>query len=100
MKDERSGWGSARRRNRSVALPGLRVLRQSKGLTQRELARLAGVSTGTVYRLESGRRGAYPVSVRKLASALGVSPGDLLLGNGPRRAKEGCRSEKEVEKSV
>ena len=69
--------------NRSVPLPGLRACRQSRGLTQRELGKLAGVSTGTVYRLENARRGAYPVTVRKLAAALGVEPAHLVGGRRP-----------------
>ncbi len=73
--------------NRSIPLPSLRELRQSRGLSQRALGKRAGVSPGTVYRLENGIRGAYPSSVRKLASALGVTPADLV--RGPRlRPKE------------
>jgi transcriptional regulator with XRE-family HTH domain len=74
-EQEGSRW-----RNRGVPLPGLRACRQDRGLTQRELARLAGVSTGTVYRLEYARRGAYPVTVRKLATTLGVAPARLVGG--------------------
>lgn len=64
--------------NRSTPLPRLRELRQSRGLSQRALAEKAGVSIGTVYRLENGLRGAYPSSVRRLASALGVSTQELV----------------------
>ena len=56
--------------NRSVLLPGLRQARQRSGLTQRELGTLAGVSKGTIFELEIGRRGAYPRTVRRLAKAL------------------------------
>ena len=70
--------------NRSVPLPSLRALRRSRGLTQRELGRRAKVSAGTVYRLENGLRGAYPTTVRKLATGLGVQPSELMLGR--RRA--------------
>ena len=65
-------------RNRSIPLPHLRELRQSRGLSQKELGELARVSSGTVYRLENGLRGAYPGTVRKLAVALRVTPEDLL----------------------
>ncbi len=66
--------------SRGIPLPSLREIRRSRGLNQRDLARLAGVSAGTVYRLENQLRGAYPVTMRKLASALGVSVEELVLG--------------------
>jgi DNA-binding XRE family transcriptional regulator len=75
-----AGWkeDQAKCQNRSIPLPSLRQLRQSRGLSQRELGKLAKVSAGTVYRLENGLRGAYPVTVKKLASALGVSVVELV----------------------
>jgi transcriptional regulator with XRE-family HTH domain len=69
-----------RHRNRGISLPYLREFRQSRGLSQRELGELARVSSGTVYRLENGLRGAYPGTVRKLAAALRVTPDALLHG--------------------
>jgi transcriptional regulator with XRE-family HTH domain len=68
---------------RGIPLPYLRELRQSRGLSQRDLGELAKVSSGTVYRLENGLRGAYPGTLRKLASALGVAPEALLYGKRP-----------------
>lgn len=53
--------------------PRLRVLREEKAVTQEELAELAGVSRGTVARLERGEDAFLP-TVRKLAKALGVEP--------------------------
>jgi transcriptional regulator with XRE-family HTH domain len=67
-----------RYRNRSIHLPYLRALRQRRGLSQKELGELARVSPGTVYRVENGLRGAYPGTVRKLATALEVAPEELL----------------------
>jgi transcriptional regulator with XRE-family HTH domain len=55
---------------RSVPLPGLRAARQRLALTQRELGELAGIGKGTIWELETGRRGAYPRTVRRLAKAL------------------------------
>ena len=78
MSQDRSIGDQGPYRNRSIPLPHLRVLRQSRGLSQKELGELAGVASGTVYRLENGLRGAYPGTVRKLASALRVTPEDLL----------------------
>jgi len=75
-------WKEERRscENRSTLLPYLRALRQDRGLSQRGLGRLANVSTGTVYRLENQVRGAYPVTVQKLAGALEVAPVELVRG--------------------
>ena len=78
MDQDRSLEVREQHKNRSIPLPHLRELRQSRGLSQRELGQLARVSSGTVYRLENGLRGAYPGTVRKLAVALGVTPEDLV----------------------
>ena len=77
--------GDRRHRIRGIPLPYLRELRQSKGLSQRGLGELARVSSGTVYRLENGLRGAYPGTVRKLAAALRVAPEVLLYGKSTER---------------
>jgi transcriptional regulator with XRE-family HTH domain len=68
---------------RSTPLPALATYRRRQGLTQRQLGELAGVAHTTVQQLESLGRGAYPSTVRKLASALGVEPADL-VGSEPR----------------
>ena len=78
MSQDQPREGPERHRNRSIPLPYLRELRQSRGLSQRELGALAKVSPGTVYRLENALRGAYPGTVRKLATALGVAPEELV----------------------
>ena len=64
--------------SRSTLLPALAAHRRKKGLTQRQLGELAGVAHTTVQQLESLRRGAYPQTMRKLATALGVAPEELL----------------------
>lgn len=69
--------------NRSTQLPHLRELRRGAGLTQRELGRWAGVSPGTIYRLENALRGSYPHTMRKLAAALGLSTEELVRGPRP-----------------
>jgi transcriptional regulator with XRE-family HTH domain len=74
-----------RHRNRGIPLPYLREIRQSRGLSQKDLGKLAKVSSGTVYRVENGLRGAYPGTVRKLAAALGVAPEVLLYGKCTKR---------------
>lgn len=50
----------------------LRRLREEAILSQRELARMAGLAYGTVWRLENGFPQARPQTIRKLANALGV----------------------------
>ena len=65
-------------RPRSTLLPGLAAHRYRRGLTQRQLGKLAGVAHTTVQRLETLRRGAYPQTIQKLATALKVEPKDLL----------------------
>jgi len=54
-------------------------------LSQRQLAELAGVSPNTIRLLESGQRGSYPATARKLAEALGVSPEELTREPRPGR---------------
>ena len=71
-------------RSRSTPLPGLAEHRRRRGLTQRQLGELAGVAHTTVQQLESLRRGAYPQTMQKLATALGVSPEELLHGEKPQ----------------
>jgi transcriptional regulator with XRE-family HTH domain len=65
-------------RSRSTPLPALAAHRRRGGLTQRQLGELAGVAHTTVQRLESLSRGAYPQTLQKLATALGVAPEELL----------------------
>jgi transcriptional regulator with XRE-family HTH domain len=65
-------------RSRSTSLPALAAHRRKMGLTQRQLGELAGVAHTTVQQVESFKRGAYPQTLRKLATALGVAPEELL----------------------
>lgn len=55
----------------------LRQWRESRLLTQAELAAKAGVSRDTVVKIETGKQAARFATVRKLAAALGVEPTDL-----------------------
>ena len=72
-------------RSRSTPLPALAAHRRRRGLTQRQLGELAGVAHTTVQRLESLSRGAYPKTLRKVATALGVAPEELLHGESTQR---------------
>ncbi len=64
--------------NRGIYLPGLRPARQRLGLSQRQLASRAGTAQQTICKLETLRRGAYPLTLQKLAAALGVPPAALV----------------------
>lgn len=56
----------------------LAALRDSRGLTQDELAHEAGVSVKTVSRFENGRHDGRRTTVRQIAKALGVDEADIL----------------------
>jgi DNA-binding XRE family transcriptional regulator len=55
----------------------LRELREKLYISQEELAKRAVVSKATVIRLEKGRNKPNWVTIRKLAAALGVEPGQI-----------------------
>lgn len=55
----------------------LRNLRADHVLSQQELARRAGVSKTTIIQLEAGRTRPHPLTVRKIAAALGVPAREL-----------------------
>jgi transcriptional regulator with XRE-family HTH domain len=66
--------------NRGILLPGLRPLRQRLGFTQRQVAARAGIGQGTICKLETLQRGAYPRTLQKLSGALRVPPAELVEG--------------------
>ena len=49
-------------------------------MSQEDLAEKSGVARDTISKLESGQRGAYPSTIRKLAADLDVEPRMLLGG--------------------
>jgi transcriptional regulator with XRE-family HTH domain len=58
-------------------------------MSQEELAERSGVARDTISKLETGRRRAYPSTIRKLAAGLDVQPQMLMggveyLDDGPR----------------
>ena len=61
-----------------VNVERLKELRRERVLSLRELEVRSGVSYHTIWRLEDGRQGAHPRTVRKLAEALGVQPSELI----------------------
>jgi len=56
----------------------LKRLREERVLSQRELARMAGLTHQTVWRYENGSTNAHPRTIRKIAGVLGVQPKDLV----------------------
>ncbi len=61
-------------------LPGLRYERHAAGLSQEELAERSSVHRDSIQKLETGHRPARPITIKKLADALGVDPRKLLSG--------------------
>ena len=60
----------------------LKELRDRRVLTLHELEERSGVSYNTIWRLENGKTGAQPRTIRKLAAALGVEPEELVRAGG------------------
>ena len=56
----------------------LRIVRESKGLSQSELARISKVHRVSICRYESGEKMPSVVSLKKIADALGVTVDELL----------------------
>jgi transcriptional regulator with XRE-family HTH domain len=61
-----------------VNVDRLKELRRERVLSLRELEEMSGVSYNTIWRLEDGRQGAHPRTIRKLAEALGVEARELV----------------------
>jgi transcriptional regulator with XRE-family HTH domain len=56
----------------------LQRLREEQVLSQRDLARMAGLTHQTVWRFENGSTNAHPQTIRKIAEALGMEPKELV----------------------
>jgi transcriptional regulator with XRE-family HTH domain len=65
-----------------VDVAKLKQLREDQVLSQRELARMAGLTQMTVWRLENGFETAHPKTIRKIAGVLGVEPKELVKKGG------------------
>jgi transcriptional regulator with XRE-family HTH domain len=65
-----------------VDVEKLKRLREDRVLSQRELARMANLAYGTVWRIENGYPEARPSTIRRLAAALGVEPRELTEREG------------------
>lgn len=51
-----------------------------KFISWAELARMAGISSATIFAIKAGRRNASFRTIRKIADALGVEPKDIIKG--------------------
>ena len=65
-----------------VNVAKLKELRHRRVLTLHELEERSGVAYNTIWRLENGKTGAQPRTLRKLAAALGVDPEELVKVGG------------------
>ena len=63
----------------------IRVLRESKGLSRDALARITGLTSQTVYRLETGRTAGSDQTLALIADALEVPPEVLVPSHAPER---------------
>lgn len=73
--------------------PRLRALRDRLGLSQRALARKAGVPSSTVSLIESGRNSPSVGSLKRILDAAGVSLGEFFNSDLETKAKYFYRSE-------
>jgi len=56
----------------------IKSMRERKVWGQAELAREAGIAVNTLYRIEAGLNRPRPSTIRKIAKALGMPPGELV----------------------
>jgi transcriptional regulator with XRE-family HTH domain len=62
----------------------IKELREARGMPKAELARRAGTTRNTLYRIESGRTSPSSPMIEQIAHGLGVVPGDLYTkGSAP-----------------
>jgi transcriptional regulator with XRE-family HTH domain len=67
--------------------PRLKTLRQRRGLSQRKLAQIAGVSNATVSLIEHGRTDPSMGLLRKILESLGVSFAGFFAADTSTREK-------------
>jgi transcriptional regulator with XRE-family HTH domain len=72
-------------------MESVRRMRREKGLSQQELAELAGVGQDSISAIETGKHEPHPRTLRKLAKALDVEVADFFkepapLAKAPREA--------------
>jgi len=60
-----------------VPVRPLRLVRNARGLSQKELSLASGVDPSTISRLENGHQRAYGVTRARLARVLGLSEAEI-----------------------
>jgi putative transcriptional regulator len=78
-----------------LKLPRLKEVRELHGWSQKKLAEESGVSRDSISNYETGQREAWPATAKKLADALDVEIGELVLPKAPAR-EAGQREQIEV----
>jgi ribosome-binding protein aMBF1 (putative translation factor) len=80
--EQESSPDAARRlaMHRQYVAGQIRKLRQTRGLTQQELAHKSGLPQSHVARLETAKHAPTYRTIEKIAKALGVKPSDIDLG--------------------
>jgi len=61
-----------------MTLSEIRKIRESRGMTRREVATAVGISENYVYKIENGLKTPTLSMLHKIAGALGVKPSTLL----------------------
>ncbi|HEY6526638.1 MAG TPA: helix-turn-helix domain-containing protein, partial [Solirubrobacteraceae bacterium] len=69
----------------------LRAVRRARGLSQHDLAQLAGVTASAISQAERAERGLSLGTLAQLSRALGMTIDDLLHGDGPDAYRIGRR---------
>lgn len=92
LADEGGAEPSMKRSEASCIRENLRRLRLDRELTQAQLGAKAGVSRATVGRLERALVAPKTPTLDALATALGVSLGDLVLPVRPLRGVRFCEA--------
>lgn len=81
----------------NIVGPKLRMLREKLGLSQRALAKKAGVPSSTVSLIESGKSSPSVSSLKRLLDAAGLSLGEFFSQEADARPKVFFRSEELME---
>ena len=66
----------------------LRELRLNRLLSQAKLAKLSGVSRTTIVAIENNQHAPQPLTIHKLAKALGVNPTEINDHDRTKRSSE------------